>query len=227
MVKKIFSKVLSVLLALLVALCCIVMVKNAMGVEPTVFGCRFFYIVTGSMEPTIPVGAAVLVHKNTDGNYEIGDVITFQSTNSQIAGQPNTHRIIDKTDMDGKYWYATKGDANNSPDAEPVSQDSVYGKVIWSTGKMTWVGTFLGMLTTPMGFFSCIMIPIMVIAGIMIKDFTKAYKQAVDEEAKEDAEAALVQQNAAAAPAQETAEQTAAAAETAAVETAETQETKS
>jgi len=211
MIKKIISKALSVLLALLVALCCIVMVKNAMGVEPSVFGCRFFYIVTGSMEPTIPVGSAVLVHKNSSGEYKVGDVITFKSANEQISGQPNTHRIIAKAEQDGKYWYATQGDANNSPDAEPVCQDDVYGKVIWTSGKMTWIGTLIGMLTTPMGFFSCIMIPIMVIAGIMIKDFTKAYKAAVDEEAKEAAEAAMAEQAAKpaeAAPAAETAENT-------------------
>jgi len=196
MFKKILSKILTVVLILLAVLCCTIMAKKAMGKEPTIFGCRIFYIVTGSMEPTIPVGATVIVHQNSDNNYEVGDVITFKASQQAISGQPNTHRIVAKDTVNGEYVYTTWGDANPSPDAEPVYGSNVYGKVIWSSGSMKWLGTFMGMVTTPMGFFACIILPILAIAGIMAKDFAKSYKQAVEEDAKAQMEAMQAQQQA-------------------------------
>lgn len=188
MFKKILSKTLTVILILLAVLCATVMMKKTLGKEPTVFGCRFFYIVTGSMEPTIPVGAAVMVHQDADNDYEVGEIITFRAAQQAISGQPNTHRIVAKGLQDGRIVYTTKGDANNAIDAEPVFAENVYGRVIWSSGSMKWLGTFMGMLTTPLGFFACIVIPILAIAGGMAKDFAKEYRKALEEDAKEQME---------------------------------------
>ena len=221
MFKKILSKALTVLLVLLALLCGSVMVKRALGKEPTVFGCRFFYIVTGSMEPTIPVGAAVMVHQEPGNDYKVGDVITFKASQQAISGQPNTHRIVAKDTVNGTIVYTTKGDANNAIDAEPVFADNVYGKVIWTSGSMKWLGTFMGMVTTPMGFFACIILPILVIAGIMAKDFAREYKKAVEEDARQQMELQAAQQQAAAGTAAAgTASGETAAGETAAEETA-------
>ena len=183
MLKKILSGFVAVILALSVALCCTVVVKNALGLDKSIFGFRLFYIVSGSMEPTIPMGAAIVVHKSDA--YHMDDIITFISSDTAIYGRPNTHRIVGQTEIDGQKAYITKGDANPIADELPVLEKDVYGKVVFNTGELYGLGTVLGMMTTPLGFVTVIILPILVIIAIMIRDFTKEYKEALAEEARE------------------------------------------
>ena len=180
MVKKILSIIIVVNMCISVLLCSIVIVKSALGMDKSVLGFRVFYLVSGSMEPTIPTGAAVLVHKSDD--YQIDDVITFVSADASIYGYANTHRIIGEMEENGQKAYITKGDANPVADETIVPQDAIYGKVVWHTGRMHWLGTFIGMLTTPLGFITIIILPIMAIVAVLMRDFTNEYKAALAEE---------------------------------------------
>ena len=168
--KKIISVLVTCILVCSIALCAIVTGKSMLGYEPTIFGLRCFYLVSGSMEPTIPTGSAVIVRKNNTGVYETGDVITFRSAEEAIYGMPNTHRIVEVVENGSGYIYITKGDANSSIDTTPVSGDQIYGKVIWNTGRMKWVGTLLGLLTTPMGFMAVIMLPTLALTVVLLRD---------------------------------------------------------
>ena len=187
MMKKVISILVTCLLLVSALLCMILTGKTALGYEPTLFGLRCFYLVSGSMEPTIPTGSAVIVHKNESGIYEPGDVITFRSAEEAIYGMPNTHRIVEVIQNGAEYAYITKGDANSSVDTRPVSVGQIYGKVVWSTGSMKWVGTLLGLLTTPMGFMAVIMMPLLGLTVVLLRDFTKEYKKALESAAKESA----------------------------------------
>ncbi len=158
-------------------LCCTVIIKSALGYDKSILGYRVFYIVSGSMEPTIHTGAAVLVQKSDE--YVLDDIITFESSDSAIYGYPNTHRIIDVAEENGKKVFTTKGDANPIADGYTVSEDAIYGKVVFHTGEMYWLGTLIGMMTTPLGFITVIILPILAIIAIMIRDFTKEYKAAL------------------------------------------------
>lgn len=188
--KKTVSALLNILLISVTLVCAVVMIKTAAKKDASIFGCRMFYIVTGSMEPTIPVGASVIVKAEPSGSYRVGDIITFEASQAQIKGQPNTHRIVAVNRDGDRTVYVTKGDANNMQDAEPVYPENIYGKVIWNSGSTKWLGTVMGLITTPMGFFTCIILPVMAIAGIYIRDFAKSYKEEVEKAAKEAAEAA-------------------------------------
>ena len=177
MVKKVLSVIVAVILALSMILCCTVIIKSALGYEKSIFGYQVFYIVSGSMEPTIPTGAAILVRKSEQ--YEINDIITFESSDSAIYGYPNTHRIIDAVEENGKTAFITKGDANPTADAYLVTEDTIYGKVVCHTGKMYGLGTLIGMITTPFGFLTVILLPILLIVAVLVRDFTKDYKAAL------------------------------------------------
>lgn len=183
--KKVISILVTCLLVISTTLCAVVAIKTATGHEPTILGHRCFYLVSGSMEPTIPTGAAVIVRENPAGTYEVGDVITFRSAESAIYGKPNTHRIVQVIAEGGEYCYITKGDANNTVDSATVRQQQIYGKVIWNTGSMLWVGTLLGLLTTPMGFLTVIVLPLLAITVVLMRDFTKEYKKALECAARE------------------------------------------
>jgi len=182
-IKNAFSIVITAVLVLTMAISVTVTVKKVMGKTPDFFGFRIFYIATESMEPTIPAGAAVLTHKRSGAEYEIGDIITFISSDPEIYGQPNTHRIVDFIDDPGGRIYTTQGDNNPVADSYSVYNSAVLGKVLFSTGKIRFFGTLVGVITTPMGFITVIVFPILAILALSLRDFAKAFK-AVREEAE-------------------------------------------
>jgi signal peptidase len=88
------------------------------------------YIVTsGSMEPSIPTGSAIVVRNVKPSQIDEGDVITFSSTDEE-GEATTTHRVIDIRSSDGEREFKTKGDANPSPDPRWVSGEDLVGKVI-------------------------------------------------------------------------------------------------
>ena len=125
-------------------------------------------------------GALIFVNKLTDAEkaqLDVGDVITFDSgmdLNGDGAGNDiNTHRIIEKYEVNDTLYFVTQGDHNDSPDGEfeaiptphntkaggyIVPAASVLGK--WNGKKIGGVGNFLNFLKTRAGFFIVIILPL-------------------------------------------------------------------
>lgn len=78
----------------------------------------FYYIKTGSMEPTLPVGSIVIVDRNEKA--QEGDIFAYQNGKNVVI-----HRII-AVDEEG---YLFQGDANPSQDAAKVTRKQLVGKV--------------------------------------------------------------------------------------------------
>ena len=182
-IKSILSWFLTFFLIICTALCLVLVGKSAFSGNVSLFGCRIFYVITGSMEPTIHAGAIVLTRAEDTSKYQVGDIITFKSKTSAIYGQPNTHRIVDIHTDGTQLFFVTKGDANPVNDDFSVPASDVYGKVIWNSGKIEWLGYILSFLMTPVGFLLVILIPILAITVSQLKVFTKNYKQALIEAA--------------------------------------------
>ncbi len=110
--------------------------KNGM---PKVFGYSFASVVSGSMEDEIRIGDFIVVREQEE--YGLGDIITFydEKSHSYI-----THRII----LVSGDTYATKGDANDSPDDFSVPKAAIVGKVVavWSG-----FGKVVSFLQSPLG----------------------------------------------------------------------------
>lgn len=180
--KRVISIVITALLILCTFVCFVAVLKVTISSDPSIFGYRCFYIVTGSMEPNVPVGSVLITKEQSE--YEVGDVITFQSNDSAIAGSPNTHRIIAiETDADGNPVYRTKGDANRVPDAEGVAFDAVYGKMVFLARKTAWVSVVITFLTSPAGFLCIIVIPLLLITVLSMKDYLKTLKKSIADSA--------------------------------------------
>ena len=81
---------------------------------------RLYIVLSGSMEPVLPVGSLVIADCS-DTQVQSGDIAVFSK-----EGQTVTHRIIDITDN----GYVTKGDANKDYDAGIVAQQEILGTVI-------------------------------------------------------------------------------------------------
>ena len=109
-----------------------------------ILGYNYKTVLTGSMEPAIPVGSIVITKEKS--SYEIEDIISFQEEGAII-----THRIIS---ID-RERYITKGDANNVADTEEVQQKQILGKVILT---IPLLGYLVMWLMSPFGIISLFMI---------------------------------------------------------------------
>lgn len=89
---------------------------------PRLMGYEIYEVVSGSMEPEIPVGSAIYVKAAEPETIVEGDVIVYSRDGSAV-----THRVEENRYVEGE--FITKGDANSEEDVEPVGYDSLIGKV--------------------------------------------------------------------------------------------------
>ena len=121
-----------------------------------------YVVVSQSMVPTININDAILVKRDNYDRYNIGDIISFFTTEYDYSGIVVTHRIVGKKSFDIKNsLYTTKGDNNPVPDMKSVATKNVYGKVMFVIPKL---GYIQGFLSQPVHFIICILIP----AGFVI-----------------------------------------------------------
>lgn len=124
---KKLSKILGYILNILIILVTIIIIlaiyyfiqiKVFNKTYANIFGYTFFEVATGSMEPTIDVGDAIIVKITNEVNEN--DIIVCNKDNAFI-----THRLI-RIEEDN---FITKGDANNTED-EPMNKSDLVGKVV-------------------------------------------------------------------------------------------------
>ena len=90
---------------------------------PNFMGYEIFNVVSGSMEPTIPVGSIIYVKEIDPVEIESGDIIAFQSGDSVIMHRVTQNKVVEGT-------FTTKGDANNGEDMNDVPYDNLIGIVV-------------------------------------------------------------------------------------------------
>jgi len=96
----------------------IVLALASLAVGPRVYPFHSFYVRSGSMSPTIPVGGLVIATRAPADALGVGDVIVFHRPD-----QPATmvvHRIYAVEQTPTGRAFLTKGDANASPDGWTV-----------------------------------------------------------------------------------------------------------
>jgi len=99
-------------------------------------GYRAYVVRTGSMAPTYPPGDLV-VDAPAGGRYVTGTVVTFRPHPG--AQNVTTHRVHAHTSG----GLRTKGDANRTPDVEPVPRTDVVGRVVASVRHGGYVVVYL------------------------------------------------------------------------------------
>ena len=90
---------------------------------PRFAGYEIYNVVSGSMEPEIPVGSVLYVQPVDPATVEEGAIIAFQSEDGVIA-----HRV--QTNRTSLGEFVTKGDANDVEDLAPVPYDAMIGEVV-------------------------------------------------------------------------------------------------
>lgn len=89
---------------------------------PRFAGYEIYEVISGSMEPEIPVGSAVYVKPEKPEDIAEGEIVAFWSGDSVV-----THRVVENRKEARE--FVTKGDANTREDMVPVLYDSLIGEV--------------------------------------------------------------------------------------------------
>lgn len=161
----------TVLLIFAVLMCLWVTVQVVGKGYVNLFGYSMFRVVTGSMEPTIPVGSLLICKQTGMETVQVGDIICFRAQESVIFGQMVTHRVTGIfSAVDGSLLFETRGDANLVADGFMVSQNNFVGKVVWYTGANNVLSSILSFFSNKIGFLACIVIPILLLGGLLMKE---------------------------------------------------------
>lgn len=161
----------TVLLILAVLLCLYVVIQVLSNGYVSFGGFMMFRVVTGSMEPTIPVGALLVTRQVDIKTIQLDDIICFRTQETEIWGKIVTHRVVGVFEgLDGSPLLETKGDANLVMDGYLVSQGNLVGKVVWYTGENSVLTSIFSFFTNKVGFLGCIVFPCLLLAGLILKD---------------------------------------------------------
>lgn len=136
---KAFPALLCNILGTFLILCVIAMMLPTY--IPRLGGYEIYNVVSGSMEPSIPVGSMIFVKDVDAGEIQTGDVIAFYSGGSVVS-----HRVVDNLSLSRE--FVTKGDANKGEDMSRVPYDALIGRVENHVAKL---GDVMAHATTPLG----------------------------------------------------------------------------
>lgn len=125
------------MLIILVVICVPLTIPRALGFE-------IYSVISGSMEPELPVGSIVYIKGEEPENIEKGEIIAFYGARESTA--IITHRVVENQVVMGE--FITKGDANKTKDMNPIPYENFIGKVVWS---VPFLGHVAQMITSLQG----------------------------------------------------------------------------
>jgi len=168
----------SLILTAAIGLCVFISVQISTNGYVSIAGLSMFRVVTGSMEPTIAVGEAILCQKAPISEIQVNDIVCYRSEFSEIKGAVVTHRVIEiMRDRSGALVLKTQGDANIAADPHLVGANDLVGRVIWYSGKESVLTRVLSFLTGKIGFLACIVFPTMLAAGLILQSSVRSLRQ--------------------------------------------------
>lgn len=156
--------------------------------DRNLFGYKFFIVLSDSMSATdFSAGDVAIVKEVDPSTLQPGDIISFESTNSENFGEVVTHKIRSlTTDANGEPGFITYGTTTNTDDAEVVTYMYILGK--YQT-RLPKVGTFFQFLKSVPGYFICIFLPFMLLilhqgvnTIVLFRQYKKEQLEAIEEE---------------------------------------------
>ena len=183
--KKVLNIVKNILVWIVVLVAVAMMVFTIVSVntfdrnDRDIMGYRFYIVLSDSMSATdFNAGDLILVKKVDPTTLEAGDIISYQSQNSENYGAVVTHKIREKTtDPKGNPGFITYGTTTDVNDETVVTYPFILGQYKLA---LPQVGTFFQFLKTPQGYIVCILIPFLLLIlyqGLNCVRIFKAYKK--------------------------------------------------
>lgn len=157
---------------------------------PNIFGIAPLSVQTESMKGTVDPGDLIFCTlTEIDDEFQKDDIVTFPI---EINGEQvlNTHRIVEVVEDNNIIYYRTQGDnkeTNPEPDTDLQTSSTIVAK--YTGTKIPGLGNVLSFIRTQLGFFLCILLPMIIFfiyEGIRVITNLLAYnKEKAIEEAKE------------------------------------------
>ena len=156
-ISRIVKGIVIVILSIILILNLYVMIqaKSNPNAVPSIFGYKPFIVLSGSMEDNIHVGDLVIVKEIDTQTLQINDIIAFRDSENYVT----THRIVNVVNTNKGRCFETKGDANNTKDANVVCNDDIEGKY---SSKIPGIGNAILFIQQPLG-FAVMMLSILII----------------------------------------------------------------
>lgn len=192
--KKALNIVKNILIYLIVAFAVCMMIFTIVSVttldktERSLFGFKAFVVLTDSMSATdFKAGDLVIVKEVDAKTLQVGDIISYRSTNFEHYYEVVTHKIGTKwIDRTGRANFTTYGTTTGISDEEIVNETNVLGLYKFAIPKL---GTFFQFLKTTPGYILCILMPfllLILIQAIHSVNLFRRYKKETIEEMNEE-----------------------------------------
>jgi signal peptidase len=143
---------------------------------PTIFGYSTMSVLTGSMRPYLQPGDIIVDKAVRAEEIKVGDVVTYKAGGSIV-----THRVVKVIDESGEPLFRTRGDANNTDDGSPISEEQLIGRVIFRIPYGGYVARFI---RSPIGLLLVIVIPVFFMLYGELKPILSGGKSKKGEETK-------------------------------------------
>lgn len=189
--KRIFNIIIDIIVVLILIVSVLVvtlsLTTKSSGV-PNIFGIAPLSVQTQSMEDTINPGDLIFCTlTEIDDEFQKDDVVTFPI---EINGEQvlNTHRIVDVVKDQNITYYKTQGDnkeTNPEPDKDLQTSSTIVAK--YTGTKIPGLGNVLSFIRTQLGFFLCILLPMIlffiyesvrVVMNLLAYNKEKAFEEA-------------------------------------------------
>lgn len=180
--KKVFHIIKNIFVWLVVALAVCMMIFTVVSVntfgrtDRSIFGYKAFIVLSDSMSKTdFNAGDLVLVKEVDPATLKAGDIISYQSTNTENYGEVVTHKIRElTTDAEGNPGFVTYGTTTDQNDENIVTYSFVLGK--YQT-KLPGVGKFFQFLKTTPGYIVCIFLPFLLLILVQGINSIRLFRQ--------------------------------------------------
>ena len=126
------------------------------------------WILTDSMDDTIPPQTYILIEKADPADVKKDDIITFYSDDPVLGGSLNTHRVLEV--IDGGKEFVTKGDHNLAEDKYTAKGDKLVGVYVDDIPLLTALGRFFA---KPYGLGVTIGLIILLSVGVYLPELLK------------------------------------------------------
>lgn len=164
--KLIWNIITGAVVALFVVAAILLVGVRLVGLEP-------YTVLSGSMEPTYPVGSLIYVKSVDPQEVTVGQPITFVLNEDLVVA---THRVVE-IDEENQYFY-TKGDANESVDGSPVYFKNLIGVPVFSIPYLGYVASYI---QNPPGTYIAIALGAVFLLLLFLPDLIRWMKDSPEE----------------------------------------------
>lgn len=183
--KRIYKKVSTIVVGFVMVLTIVAflssLIQLAGGKKPSLFGYRFYYIITDSMSPELDVNDVILSEtldtEEVKSRLKVGDVVTFVAEYGIQKGMIITHKVVTTAYFDEEYgreMIQTRGVKQGATDDPPVPIENVQAVMV---SEIACIGNLYRFIMSGVGLVLLIVIPMSAVIAAMVFKLIKQIKK--------------------------------------------------